>query len=202
MILSWESHEGGAVSLVARVQEYDAIPPIDSLKIDALPSRRHPDREVLASYLAFGRWTSGDLVVPDGPSPLVAEAIEQDASPMRVRPREVTYAARSLPHGRYRVSVVDYLPSTQSPDRQLAVVPNVLARGVFETARQFIVPSNAFALGEEPASRLRSLLAVAVLFAADIDADALCVKIDGVSPEDVARLVALLQCVNLELDLI
>lgn len=200
MILSWESHEGGSASLVARVQEYDATPPISSLMIDALPSNRHPDREALAGYLAFGRWTSGDLVMPDGPSPLVAEAIEQDSLPTRVRPREVMYVPRSLPHGRHRVSVLETIPSGPSPDRLLAIVPSPLARGVFASGQQLIVPSNAFALGDGPTSRRRSLLAVAVLFAADIDADVLCLDRGGVSSAEAERLATLVHCVNLELE--
>lgn len=201
MILTWETHEGGSTSLVARVQEYDATPPVSSLVIDALPSNRHPDREALAGYLAFGRWASGDLIMPDGPSPLVAEAIEHDSLPIRVRPREVVYVPRRLPQGRHRVSVLDAIPSGSSPGRLLAIVPSPLARGVFASGQQLVVPSNAFALGDGPTSRRRSLLAVAVLFAADIDTDVLSLPKDQLPQAEASRLGDLLQCVNLQLAL-
>ena len=202
MIVSWDVLDDGSPSLAAHVQEYDASPPVSSLMIDALPSHRHPDREALACYLAFGRWTSGDLVLPEGPSPLVAEAIERDSLPTRVRPREVIYTPRSLPQGRHRVSVVDAVPSAPCADRLLAVVPSPTAKGVFASGRQLIIPSNAFALGDGTTSRRRALLAVAVLFAADIDADVLCLSGGRLPQEEAARLGDLLQCVNLQLDVI
>lgn len=201
MILSWETHEHGAASLRAQVQEYDAFPPVDALLIDALPVERHPDREALAGYLAFGRWTSGDLVLPDGPSPLLAEAIEKDSLPVRVRPREVAYVPRRLPHGRRRVSVLDEIPPEPATEHVLVIAQSPLARGVFASGQQMIVPSNAFALGNSAPSRLRALLAVAVLFAADVDADVLRLSVEQVPPGEAARLAALLQCVNLELEL-
>lgn len=201
MILSWETSTTGGVSLVAQVQEYDAYPPVSALKLDAPPMNRHPDREALAGYLAFGQWVSGDLVMPASPSPLLAEAIEQDSLPVRVRPREVDYVPRALPRGRRRVLVTDEIPTCESSDHCLAIVPSSLARGVFTTGQHLIIPSNAFALGADPTVRRRSLLAVAVLFAADIDADILSLTEGEQSHEESSRLGDLLQCVNLQLEL-
>lgn len=205
MIIRWETEAGTTPSLSAHPDEYDAIPSLRALLMDALPAERHPDREALAAYLSFGRWISGDLVLPKSLSPLTAEAIEVDARPVRARPREVAYTPQRLPRGRLKVMVRFGLPAELPVEPTLAIVPNVVAQGVFRTGQLLVVPSNAFALDRaraEPAESVRARLAVAVLFAADIDADILKVDGEGLPSDEARRLVSLLRCVNLELDIV
>lgn len=198
MILEWHETEQSMSSLVAQPEEYDAFPPVNALLIDALPKLRHPDREALAGYLAFGRWTSGDLVLPDPLSPHVAEAIEADALPIRLRPRNVVLTPRALPRGERAVALHFGAPCNSPTSPALAVVPSTLARGVSDVGSKLVVPSNAFVLDHGDSPQVRARLAVAVLFAADVDADS--VHLDGslVPRDEAVRLSALLHSVNLE----
>lgn len=207
MILQWTAAPDGRPSLLATRQEYDAFPPVEALVVDALPSQRHPDREAMAGYLVFGRWASGDLLVPEPLSPVVAEAIEVDASPIRLRPRDVDYTPRAVPQGRRRITVRFELPAAPPADATLAVVPSTRTEGVSSWGSALVIPSNAFVLDAVAGpdtmetQSVRARAAVAVLFAADVEADVL--ELDGVElpAQEEARLAALLHAVNLELSL-
>lgn len=202
MILSWDGEPGAGPALGARVEEYDAFPPVASLLLDALPARRLPDREAIAGYLAFGRWASGDITLPAAPSPFVAEALEKDAHPVRLRARGVEYTPRAVPRGERTVTVRFDLPTMPPEHPTLALVPSTAAHGVFAAGELLVVPSNAFVLDHAAPSRLRARLAVAVLFSADIDADLLQVPPGMLDEAEHERLARLLQSVNLELDVL
>ena len=206
MILEWSTSPEGTPSLAATRQEYDAVAPAPALLLDALPSQRHPDREALAGYLAFGRWAGGDLLVPEPLSPVVAEAIEVDASPIRLRPRDVVYAPRAVPQGSHQIGVRFDLPIAPPTDASVAVapstvavVPSTVAAGVTSRRSTHVVPSNAFVLDSSNPGSIRARLAVAVLFAADLDADVLELGGIDLPAGEEARLAALLHAVNLEL---
>lgn len=199
MILEWTTTPEGLPALVATRHEYDAVSPAASLRIDALPSERHPDREAMAGYLAFGRWASGDLVMPWPLSPVVAEAIEDDASPIRLRLRDVAYAPRSVPQGCRRINLCLEPTSAPLDDDTLVVVPSTRAAGESITGSTLVIPSNAFILDAGSVGSIRARLAVAVLFAADVDADVLVLCGTGLAPREESRLAALLHSVNLEL---
>lgn len=199
MRISWIYDENGAPRLQPEPEEYDAFPPVDSLLLDALPARRDPDREALAAYLVFGRWASGEITLPAAPSPQLAGAIERDAHPVRVRPRDVESTPRALPRGESLVDVVFDLPDLTPSTSTLAVVPGTAARGMLQAADLLLVPSNAGVLDGIGAESLRARLGVAVLFAADIDADVLRLARGALTSEEHVRLAALLLSVNLEL---
>lgn len=204
MIVTWaEGTDCSAARLVLRAtpEDYDAFPPVDALIVDDLPLERNPDRVALASYLAFGAWTSGDFLVPLDLGPATAEAVETDAKPLPIRPRPIAYAARALSQGRSTVEVRFSLPTKPAAHAVLAVVPSTKAYGVFRTGTTTVVPSNAFVLdmaAELPAPSVRARLGVAVLFADDIGASTLRL-IDAVSdPLERARIQTLVRSVNLD----
>lgn len=201
MIVTWDDARDRGHALQATPEAYDAFPPVNALVLDDLPRMRDPDRVALASYLAFGAWSSGSFVVPHDLSPTAAEAIEADARPLPIRPCPVEYAARALPRTFETVDVRFRLSPEPAEHPVLAVVPNTLAHGVFRTNATTIVPSNAFVLDSARASVgpcIRARLAVAVLFAEDVGASALRIA-DAVSDAaELARLQALTRSVNLD----
>lgn len=200
MIVSWDEDREQGCALAATPEEYDAFPPVCALMLDDAPRVIDPDRVALASYLAFGDWSSGDLVVPHDVSPAAADAIERDARPLPIRPRPVEYAARALPESLGSVDVRFGLPVAPSTRPVLAVVPSTLAHGVFRTGTTTIVPSNAFILDgarDMTTPRIRARLAVAVLFAQEVGASTLRITEAESEPEELARLQALTRSVNL-----
>lgn len=199
MILTWTSSPPDDIALLAQPQEYDALAPVDGLTLDALPTHRHPDREAIAGYLAFGRWSSGDMRFPEPVSPFVAEAIEDDALPVKVRPRGVTYAPRASPLGTRGATVRFDLPTDSTTGPVIAVVPSTIAQGHSASSSRVVIPTNAFVLDHGEAPSIRARLAIAVLFASDIEADVLEVEGVSVPPKEALRLSALLHTVNLGL---
>lgn len=202
MIIDWHRHEGDRHALTATPQEYDAYPPLPALIMDGAPGRLDPDRLALAAYLAFGRWCAGDLTLPEqGASPAVAEAIEDDARPVRVRPSPVQYAPRALVRGETEVAVSTSLPADDAAGPRIAVVPSTVAEGRLRTGDATVVASNAFLLDAAagPAQGFRAHLAVAVLFAEDHSAAGLRLPSVAVGDAGMAPLRALLRSVNLSL---
>ena len=202
MIIDWRRHEGDRHALTATPEEYDAHPPLPALIVDGAPRRLDPDRLALAAYLAFGRWCAGDLTLPaQGASPAVAEAIEDDARPVRVRPNPVQYAPRALVRGEAEVAVSTSLPVEGAAGPRIAVVPSTVAEGRLRTGDATVVASNAFLFDAavEPVQSFRAHLAVAVLFAEDHTAAGLRLPSEAVGDADMAPLRALLRSVNLSL---
>lgn len=202
MRIAWEDEKSSGFALRAVPGEYDGFPPVDALRIDRAPRGVDLERVALASYLAFGTWTSGDLSLPDGLSPGVAEMIERDAVPVRVRPSPVLYAPRPMPQGERVVEVVFALPAALPSEPTLAVVPSTIAEGVFRSGSLTIVPCNAFALDAAHGSKpgILARLATAVLFAEEVAAK--LIRITGVTlgTRERARLQVLCRSVNLGLE--
>lgn len=201
MIVTWDEATDQGHALRAAPEVYDAFPPVDALVLDGLPRLRDPDRVALASYLAFGAWSSGSFVVPQDLSPTAAEAIEVDARPLPIRPGPLEYAARALPRTVGTVDVRFTLSPQPAEHPVLAVVPNTLAHGVFRAEATTIVPSNAFVLDSARASTapcFRARLAVAVLFAEDVGASVLRITDAASDAAELARLQALTRSVNLD----
>ena len=202
MIIEWCRHEGDRHALTATPEEYDAHPPLPALIVDGAPRRLDPDRLALAAYLAFGRWTGGDLALPEqGVSPAVAEAIEDDARPVRVRPSPVQYEPRALVRGEAEVAVSTSLPVESAAGPRIAVVPSTVAEGRLRTGDATVVASNAFLFDAavEPVQSFRAHLAVAVLFAEDHVAAGLRLPAAVVDDAEMALLRFLLRGVNLSL---
>ncbi|MDY3664634.1 hypothetical protein [Schaalia hyovaginalis] len=171
-------------------EEYDAFPSVDALLVDAVPETLSPDRLAIAAFLAFGRWASGDFILPEKLSPAAAEAIEMAAHPVRVRPQPVEYYPKAIPLGS-TTAPLSFAPEYWPGGASLCVLPADFFNGAIITSRGIAVASNAFLLdaAEPSTSSIRARLAVAVLFAEDFDIAAL--RIPAAHAPDSAELVEL-----------
>ncbi len=156
------------LALHAIPADYDALPPVDTLHIDHLPTALNDDRLAIAAFLAFGRNASGEFTLPNKICAATAEAIERAAEPTRLRPYPVEYYPQPLPEGAADAAL-SFSFDTWSTSPAVAVLPADRFNGSIASHKGIAVSSNAFlldALNPVPHS-IRARLAVAVLFAED-----------------------------------
>lgn len=185
MKIIWETTAYGQVGFRVELHEYDAVPPVDALLMDATPSSTNMEREAVAAYLAFGHWVSGDLQLPHGLGPATARAIEEDLSLVSVHPSPVEYYPKPLEIG-VREVVVGFDESFISRPWSITALPSSEWSGALRGLRSLVVPNNAFALDAAASgsfTAFRARLAVAVLFAGDLSADVLVVHPPDVVPD-------------------
>jgi hypothetical protein len=111
-------------------------------------------------------------MLPSAVGPELASAIEDDSRPIRVRPGPVVYEPRITANGQQSV-LVRQGRTPSSAQNQILVVPEVSAKGYFRWDGSVVVSSNSFLFGLSP----RASLAVAVLFAEDLDASDLRLEV-------------------------
>lgn len=203
MRVTWTSTSRGQVGFQAEPQEYDAIPPVDSLLLSHPPLSTNPERMAIAAYLAFGYWTSGDLVLPQRLGPNTATAIERDLTHVQVRPGPVEYYPKPLDSGMHDVQVTFDAIGSASRIPAISVLNSSAWAGSIRGIHQLHVSSNAFAPDGFCAGSFQSIrarLAVAVIYSVDLSADRLIIH-DGLdTPEDERmRLRALLLSTRLGL---
>lgn len=202
MKLTWNSSTTGQVGFhVAELGEYDAEPPVRALLLDHAPTSINLEREAIAAYLAFGRWTSGDLTLPHKLGPNTAHAIESDMKHVSIRPNPIEYYPKPLELGirTVRVSFTDAtLPASRSA---ITVLDSSEWNGSVRGLRSIAVGANAVALDRAASTdfeQIRARLAVAVLFAGDLSADVLdVVGAQGLPSSERKRLEALLLAARL-----
>lgn len=167
-----ETQHSGRFSLLAEVEDYDGVTPVNRLLIDYVPSALNPERVALAGYLAFGSWVSGGVDFPEAICPELASAIEDDAAPARVRPKEVNYTPKRLADGGYRAQIL-LRPTVLEPEelRSIRILPRGKYAGSLRKEGHFQVASNAYLLAGSLPEKVehRPMLAVAVLSAEDLD---------------------------------
>lgn len=201
MKITWKSTYYGQVGFHTELQEYDAVPPAESLLVDHAPASMNLEREAMAAYLAFGHWTSGDLQLPHRLGPNTATAIENDMKHVPVRPSPIEYYPKPLELGIREVHVGFDTSYVRNDVASIAVLPASEWSGSIRGLRSLSVSSNAFvfdtAASTDTAPGIRSRLAVAVLFAGDLSADTLIVNGDSIPEAEKTRLTALLLAVRL-----
>lgn len=200
MKITWKGTLTGQVGFHAELQEYDAVPPVDSLLIDHAPASMNPEREAVAAYLAFGHWTSGDLQLPHRVGPNTAAAIEQDMQHIAIRPGPIEYYPKPLEIGSRKVHLGFDANSVKDAMPAIAVLQSTSWVGALRAMQSVAVASNAFTLDRAVSSThecIRSRLAVGVLFAADLSADTLIVSGSNIPELEKARLANLLLSVRL-----
>lgn len=200
MKITTETNTYSAFNLVATRNEYDALPPVDTLQIDFAPVNINPDRLAIASYLAFGAYCSGGFELNVKFSPAAAEAIEQDAKPVQLRPAPIEYYPKALAIGMGEAAVSFSLPG-ESHKACIAVLPSDKYNGLITGHNQLIISSNAFFLDAvaQNAYSIRARLAVAVLFAEDLGIDTLTVDGSTIDTTERQSLVRLLTACRLGL---
>lgn len=201
MKITWKSTNYGQIGFHTELQEYDAVPPAESLLLDHAPASMNPEREAIAAYLAFGHWTSGDLQLPHRLGPNTAAAIEHDMRHVAVRPSPVEYYPKPLEFGLREVHVGFDADAVRNDVSSIAVLPASEWSGALRGLKSLAIASNAFvfdiAASKDTTQGIRSRLAVAVLFAGDLSADTLVVNANGVPEAERERLTALLLAVRL-----
>lgn len=177
--------------------EYDAFPPMGALLVDRAPRARNNDRDAVAAFLAFGAWAGTSITLPNRVSPATAEAVRRDSKLFGLSVEPIEYYPKKLPIGAARVMVsTDLAADLATP--HLAVLRSDRWNGTLGTSRSLAVGSNAIFI--EPKQPLRQILAVAVLFAEDLDADCLVVSESHASADERRRLRDLLSAVRLGID--
>lgn len=203
MITYWETDSTLGPGITAQPEEYDAIPPLKTLQVGALPRQLSPDREAISIYLAFGHWTSGHLKFPRSLSPETAEAIEADSMPARIRTDLIEYAAREVPTGNRQTLLGFTAGETMQHSPTLSVIDNINSREFIQKTSSLTVSSNAFAFDRMDSQEhfsIRARLAVAVLFAEDADVESLVLNTVKPANDELSRLRALLAVTNIGLD--
>lgn len=203
MKITWKGTNYGQVGFHTELQEYDAVPPVDSLVMDHAPATMNLEREAMAAYLAFGHWTSGDLQLPHRLGPNTAAAIERDMKHVPVRPSPVEYYPKPLELGIRNVHVGFDAVNIRNDMPSIAVLPASEWSGSMRGLASLAVASNAFVLdlaaSTDTTQTIRSRLSVALLFAGDLSADTLIVAGDNIPQAERDRLKALLLAVRLGL---
>lgn len=201
MKITWKSTYYGQVGFHTELQEYDAVPPAESLLMDHAPTSMNLEREAMAAYLAFGHWTSGDLQLPHRLGPNTAAAIEADMKHVPIRPSPVEYYPKPLELGIREVHVGFDSGHVRNDVPSIAVLPASEWSGSLRGLTSLSIASNAFvfdrAVSTDSTVGIRARLAIAVLFAGDLSADTLVVNGEYISDVERARLTALLLAVRL-----
>ena len=146
MKITWKGTLSGQVGFHAELQEYDAVPPVESLLLDHAPVTMNPEREAVAAYLAFGHWSSGDLQLPHRLGPNTAAAIERDMRHVAVRPSPIEYYPKPLELGIRDVHVGFDASYVRDDVAAIAVLPGSGWTGSVRTLHSIAVASNAFTL--------------------------------------------------------
>jgi hypothetical protein len=183
-------------SLSVELHEYDAAPPVNQLLLDRRPRIRQNDRDAIAAYLAFGAWASAGFSLPAKISPATAEAIRADSRASGGLIAEpIEYYPKALPIGSSSVALTRAIGPTFSERPELALLQADTWNGAVATTRSLALGSNAFVLDGD--ASVRAHLAVAVLFAADLDADSFVLDGWRVPEREEERLRSLLSAVRL-----
>ncbi|OMH24539.1 hypothetical protein BKD30_08145 [Tersicoccus phoenicis] len=183
MIITWGSEYIGHVGFTANPEDYDAEPPIRSLWFDAGPVAMNADREAVALALTFGRYASGRFQVVHKFSPVVAHAIEASMQPVWTTPSPIEYYPKALPIGSRTLDVHwtdEPAPSLNlGNEAQLAIQRSDRSAGSMRGLNRMTLSSNAWLHADTRGSELVQifpLIAVAVLFAEDLNADVLRIR--------------------------
>lgn len=213
MKVSWTNDKSGRAGLVAHdLDIYDTQPVVSEFWMDAAPSKNWADRTAVAATLVFGLHVGGRLHAPFAMSSPVATAISGFSSNGPIVPTNVSSGAGTLtwrgglelaietdaPVGSERVNVLD---ATRRIG--LNVLRSDMATGRLFSFDRLTLSSNAWLHAEQRSGieQLYPFLAVAVLFAADLQVSTIVCHPSGeVHDDQLAPLGDLLSSVGLGLE--
>jgi hypothetical protein len=96
----WQpTDDTGRSGLAAVVEQYDAVPPISKLLFDGAPRLLTAERMGAAAALAFGRFSSGSVVLPRPVAPALAQAIQDYCAGSWTVVSPVVFEPAALPVG-------------------------------------------------------------------------------------------------------
>jgi hypothetical protein len=213
MKVSWTNDKSGRAGLVAHdFEHFDTFPVVSEFWMDASPAKNWADRAAVAAALVFGQHMGGRFHAPFAMSSAVAGAINRFSTNGPIVPTNVSSGAGTLTwHGGLELALEK--DSAIGPERTntldatrriaLNVLRSDLATGRLFSFDRLTLSSNAWLHADQRSGieQLYPFLAVAVLFAADLQVSTLvCPQSSDVRENDLAGLVDLLASVGLGLE--
>ncbi|PVZ57499.1 hypothetical protein C9424_09215 [Arthrobacter sp. H-02-3] len=213
MKVSWINDKSGRAGLVAHDLEYlDAFPVVSEFWMDASPASNWADRVAVATTLVFGSHMGGRFHAPFAMSSDVAAAISRFSGNGQIVPTNVSSGAGTLTwRGGLELALetdavmgserINSLDATRRIG--LNVVRSDIATGRLFTFDRLTLSSNAWLHAGQRAGneQLYPFLAVAVLFAADLQVSTLVCPADAeFTDQQLASLLDLLGSVGLGLE--
>lgn len=206
------SPHGAGLNFRAVPGEYDAVPLMDTITVDAVPWTRHPDRMAVALCLIFGDSISGAFEISaPGCSPPVAAAIENFFSPTFCKVFPVNLVPSRIVLGDTRINMLaeaSTLPSELTgklrPESMEVIDVRMGQEGIgaFANGSEFTIATNAMLAADGKGGalgRILPALGVATAFAEDLLAGSIAVPIrEPVDNRDGERIGRLLDSVGLE----
>lgn len=213
MRVSWINDRSGRAGLVAHhLEQLDAFPVVSEFWMDASPAKNGADRAAIAATLVFGSHMGGRFHAPFAMSSNVAAAIGRFSDSGKIVPTNVSSGAGTLtwPGGLELALETDAALGTERINPldatrriSLNIVRSDVATGKLFSFDRLTLSSNAWLHAERRRGieQLYPFLAVAVLFAADLQVSTIVCRSDGEFPDDrLASLVDLLGSVGLGLE--
>jgi len=196
MKVSWTNDKSGRAGLVAHsLEDFDTYPAVSEFWMDASPAKNWADRAAVATTLVFGPHMGGRLHAPFAMSSAVAGAISRFSSNGPIVPTNVSSGAgtltwrgglelaleRDAAFGSERINSLD---ATRRIG--LNVVRSDLATGRLFSFDRLTLSSNAWLHAEHRSGieELYPFLAVAVLFAADLQVSTILCQPNSVFAND------------------
>lgn len=213
MKVSWINDKSGRAGLVAHDLEFlDAFPVVSEFWMDASPATNWADRAAVAATLVFGSHMGGRFHAPFAMSSDVAAAISRFSRNGQIVPTNVSSGAGTLTwRGGLELALetdraigserINSLDATRRIG--LNIVRSDLMTGRLFSFDRLTLSSNAWLHAERRSGteQLYPFLAVAVLFAADLQISTIvCQPSSEIPADQLGALVDLLGSVGLGLD--
>lgn len=168
----------GQVTLAATPGVYDGRLPVPRLWIDGRLRFKNADRLCIAQALLFMGYMGGPVTFSAPCSTAVANALRGFLAPRTIPIQSVTLESRNAPVGGRTAS----LSEASTDEFAVRLAPEGRFRTVFD-AEQAVFASNLRTLRRETEGDLLLVLALAIMFAEDLDLRQIAIR-----PEDAAIL--------------
>lgn len=181
--------------------DFDAVPPLEQLRINWPLESISVDRAVVGTSLVFSSWIAGRCDFPEPFSALTAQRITEwfQSQSIWVSPNPIRTGGLPLPRGTKRLILSG--DSRQPCDIQLHLEPS--ERGTSTGGKAFHIATNAGVLmanAPTPAARLNIRLGIAVLVSESLGVDGIIdPEFATESPQGFASATRLIECVALGL---
>ena len=173
MKLRIEQHETGYLTAEAVPGEYDALPLLDSIRVDATTWTMHPDRAAAALCLLFHDSVSGGFHLPEpGCSPQTATAIANFFRPTACNVFPVNYVPSRIIGGEVDMAIIaSEVGLSRVGGQGVSIRLEGDGIGAMASWEGLSISTNALLACREDATPLRAALpaiGVALLFCEDL----------------------------------
>ncbi|MGP5032909.1 hypothetical protein ACTXJG_15990 [Glutamicibacter arilaitensis] len=204
MIISLNTDAEYSMSLEASFDEYDGYAPTNRFVVDATPHHLSAEYLGLASYLVFGTWASGAITFPELITPELSSAIEDDSSPVRIRPQGLNLVPKRVKQGNNSI-LINLNGGEETVDCPVfEVLPYGINEGFLRNQNRLRVSSNAFIFSGVLDQKLyvRPIIAAALLSVGGVGLLGTIYLSANIVQRELVSLQALLQSVGVELVLL